>query len=26
MFIKFSSVLSSPQEAEEVGKRLHVMR
>ena len=26
MFIKFSSVLASPQEAEEVGKRLHVTR
>jgi menaquinone-dependent protoporphyrinogen IX oxidase len=26
MFLKFSSVLSSPQEAEEIGKRLHLER
>jgi hypothetical protein len=24
MFLKYSSVLSSPQEAEEIGKRLHI--
>lgn len=24
MFLKFSSILSSPQEAEEIGKRLHI--
>jgi hypothetical protein len=26
MFIKYSAVLSSAQEAEEIGKRLHVAR
>jgi Trp operon repressor len=26
MFLKYSSILNSPQEAEEIGKRLHIIK